>query len=1043
MEPSYRKPFDRAAFLNVVHRYDSSVLHCVEANLKAGANPKDSATLVSVKAFLQFLSLRKDVPFLRSSDAEASTLPLQLTCVLLAQLVRFFAESKSFVLTASKKDIAPIIDNLPYTWRVLIWLLGQMDLNEIATGSRPGSWLLRQFSDAFNLSKDHTRKIRERALKKLQLEARLRSKDDCIAAVRDHLITSGSTVRLDESRTSDEHRFPAPSVILLRSFFTGCNHADLAVPERCAKEVGEHGLTRISGNCPDKAFELLHRFLETERRETLRFVETRLFHRLGRFTEQLLSTAAWLFRYDDANGSLHADIGHNSDLTASDGGLTLQKGKGIVGHVAESLRPYLASDVGDHPAHPQYVDFNLDTKSELAVPIFYPRTARLLSVINLESKNVDWFTKADAAYVQSLSVTLVPDLIVNAALRCSSSPLGGWHYRQQGWSIDHTISKVCQGISNALREESGIKVATMVWEFDQEKHSFWVRGTSGYDYEYATQQGLPVRSFLGRVFETRKPLYSRSETAPEFLRKFKAAALGVEWVAASPIFAGDMSGSPWGVIAVYGFRVNEGIQLALLQKLANFVGRIVSFWEKVRSDAARAYAFAKISRVPHRGNARNEAARDLLQELLAADGLSVFTSNQANQLACVATTGLETASGPLYSFQEAVYDKAADVGPTVLLAQNPDQVLRRLDASDDEEEINARFLPRKIVFLNRFRETAAWSPRERRRFIGLGIRRSDGSEVVVRAVRRAGRRPYREADGHILSAALRELSESIQAPSGFHGAHSLVPLLRTVPCQIDIKVGALMQQTLIDAKLHNVRSVRLFTATKTLDGKWRTKRLCAQQVGKQHTAEEPIFDDLPSALLQRMLGSKLPELSPVTIECGKEHSILIVPFVVPQFGTGELYLLDVDYDGFVDASDVALWASTSHWLTIAYGLAAKGPDDESVDYGVFSMNGFEAVLNPTDSRHPEHQFWCETPSVNTHHRLAIALGPHWLGYGDSRYPISWWLQILADYLELKPPVECSRASRDAQCEVWQLQPLNRHFASFLGRLDSRAASLTA
>jgi hypothetical protein len=914
-----------------------------------------------------------------------------------------------------------------------------MQLNDIKVPGLPGKWLLGQFAQTFGIRAAAVRKIRERAFRQFQTQNEGTAGVKIVATIAERLRSTGLQIqigkRADEGRLTSEQK---KSLFLLRDFLSSCNAADVSSAERLIRDIEAHGLARVSGVDIVGTMNSLAALLRGDQVVALEFVERRLYHRLGTLAERFLASAAWIFRFNALDESLHAEVSHNSDLNAETGGLILGKGEGIVGHVATTLRPYICRAVSKDP---HYRHFDLATRSEIAIPVFRPNSKDLLAVVNLESKRDAWFTHADAIQLQSLVTDLVPDVMVQSALRSADPLLGAWHHRRDGWSIDQPLSRFCELVSRTLREKSGVKAAAIIWEYDDEKASFWVRGNSGYDHEYATAHGLPPKSFLGSVFRDRNAVRLTLGEAKDaaFRRSLKAEALGVEWLAACPISTPHPSRPPWGVLAIYGFRASESIHLELLVQLAASIGRLAPYWETIRQNTAKAYAISKMSRVPDRGNARNEAARDVLVELLAADGVSLFATQQRHRLTCLATTGLENAMGPLYNFREAIYDQDVDTGATVLLSKSPGSILRRIDATDEDEPIRAFGMPSKIRFSNRFRETAAWSPMEKRRFIGLGVLREDKSVVVARGVRRAGRRPFREADGRMLVEVLTELADTVQSSlTSARDSNNCTRLLCADSCQLDTKVAAILQSALLTSKHSRPERVQLFSLRRGKRDEWEESPLCSHGAIGDLEPEQSRFSAMPRARLEALFGPQLSGLTPLTVDTGeRQRPAIFVPFVVPYLDAGNLYLIRVDYPASskLASGDVEAWVRVAQFLTVAVGLSALQRDVHPwrLFRSTESMSAYTASMRTANCPTIE-KIWSEDKS----HGLAVALGPEWLGYASRNHTIRWWLEKLARFLQETPPSTCSPLFCTDEHRRWKVSGGARAFQAFLGAQDGNA-----
>src|ERR1700722_8023303 len=1024
------KHSERAGFLRFVKQYSLTTISALSANLEDFNRGEDVVVSIGAKSFLRFVSDRTILGTFRPISPKGTTEAFRLTCAIIKELLSHFGKLQSVPYSSGPDSKQPLYKNIstfPEKWRIYLWLVAQLEVNHIPLSSLPAKWLVEQYGLEVGVSADAIRKIKERAFVRLSCQTGKRGIPALLARETQE---EGTAINLSANLASaDCNECIVAYSSSMYAVLEQCSVSDLANAALLIEDI-QHGLKCSSGA---EVIGALEQKLKADRISKCEVVKKRLYHRLAKHGEKFMANGAWLYHFEPSNDMLHADVSHNSDLTAARGGLKNSLLSGVIGRVASTNQPYVSGDVANDS---QYVSSHFGTQSALAVPLPCAQPNKPLGVLSFESHNRNWFCDSDLIRLQSLMLELVPDLIVYSALKTPNYFLGSWHYRTDEWAIDHMLSTYCDFIQETLQSECGIKAAVIVWEHDVGKDLFWVRGTSGYDHEYATVRGLPIKSFVGNVFLGKKPIVTSLDAAikMDYQRPLKAKELNVTWLAACPLWTDSDPEMPWGVLAVYGFRANEQITQELLLALSGHLSDSISYWETTRRAAAKAFTEMKLSRATGRESAKYEVARDVVKELLAADGVSIFMPKANNMLSCIVTTGLEDEFGnPVSDLNSASYNLEKETGATVSLWKYPETVLRKVDAADDHEAIKEIGMPTSIGFRNKFRETASRSPMERRRFIGLAVKSTDGNGLVVRAVRQSGSRPFRQADGKLLREIMTPLIASICAGI-MESPRDTQRFSVAYEAQLDISLGAMLQEALKKRGGNGAFAVQLSTKRKTGKSECETSEIFFDSLASRFKIESPRWEPLPDLIAKKWNFEGGEDLCPLTIEEGSsDKRIVAVPFLVTYERKSVPFIIKAFYSTpLIEAAEVESWVSVAQALSVVVGIACLKPAERA---RVFGFERGQAERGKRDGSQSE----INAAEANTASR-AIYFGPSLLKSGIAERRRIDWFRSLIQYLDAGPSFRCVAKTDGSTVVRWGISGLQDDWEA---NLKKREAALRA
>ncbi len=538
----------------------------------------------------------------------------------------------------------------------------------------------------------------------------------------------------------------------------------------------DHPRCWVDAGCNQIMFAAEEYFRETAR-QARKCAELRIADLLGRMAERFeaATAAIWQKRRE---GDLEAVYTHNMGRL---GKAPLRCRDGIVWQVFENRAGYVTNDVHGDPHYRQDL---VETVAELAVPIVVPNGLQL-GVLNLESRQPQAFCPTDLEELQAAAATLVPPLLVLCGLDADEQDRLCWNPEIHMWSLEAFCRGLCRVIG---RQVGGDGAFCTIWYADWEKEDLFVYATSGYDYEFESDQTLPLSgSFTGRVVRCPpgEVVAIEPENDPDFREKRKASILGIRQVVSTPIYVGTPGQPPVSIAALSICLTDERWNTEELREaikvIAKVLGNVIRNFERQRQSMAlaelncvlRQYSTSPVSAV--------EGVRDLLLKVFQAEGCSIFVRrHEETILRCVATSGLLTGGsrrasrveavaldnrvvqdldrGPAVSLRamegtlgkgEASYDLLREPGFTSYLGKRPGVVIRKNNVRKSNEPGLPLDFP--VAPLLKYRESFAPSGSDHRRFLGIGVENRGDLLGVVRILRPASSRPYTMCDARLLA----------------------------------------------------------------------------------------------------------------------------------------------------------------------------------------------------------------------------------------------------------------------------------------------------
>lgn len=903
---------------------------------------------------------------------------------------------------------------------------------------------------------ENVRKTRERALAKLFNDSK--DTDGVMQQLAGALTRCGMLIDLSSPRENQRVELINPTTLhfawlRLNAFLDRVSRSDLTVIDHYLDELRTYGLEKAKDVKPQGIVQATIKACERSAKQRLKSIQRRLFSKIGELGEHYGAEAGWLFLVDDDKGVLRAAVSHNSDLLWK--GLEVNLSQGITGWVAREGVPRVVPDV---LGVKDYYAVVVGTRSELAVPIT-SAGGKVIAVLNFESSKANQFCEVEGLRLTLAAARLSPDVIALRALENCDGSLGpGWHFRDNNqWSIGPMISEFCYEVQNVVRTEYGIKTAVIVWEYDEEKHVFHVMGTSGYDYEYVKNNGLEEKSFIGSVFRERVPISVTITEAFErgYRRVEKAKTMGVQWIAAAPFGIADTApGGAKGVVTIYGFRNNEMLSPAVAGAIAGKVSEILGFWEPVRRETVLAYCLREVSAAPPRGTSRREALRDLLMEVFDADGCSIFAhvrNEEKGELHCVATTGLTDEYGNPIEPKNAIYRMGgADSGATVWLAENPGKVLRKLDATQDTEATPTSG-SRTVAFRNKFRESAARSLMEGRRFLGCAASIGGKLANVIRLVRKASKAPFQVADGRLFGEIIQTTARAIPMGCELEGRGLMFRgfLRNPFDGKVDFENGlvSILESAYSSERYGGVVSMTgaeiVFAFREEKQG-WKGLSLMACGVLKSAVEDGQKFI-LESPWLEKSIVS-LKRGDGVTLLRGGQEGDpnagmdVLVPFCLPLERGPAYFCLRARYssEDAIESKTILKWVDVAYAASWWIGSRIRSgwgiPPDASGEEAGKGPVQYEAIRPGEDA---PLALWEKTENA---HRMevVVSLGPWLLGrIVSSRSPLEvfqllcafvCWRSLEVDRRQMEERLVEVRREDGQRC--WEFEDIAREFRVF-------------
>jgi hypothetical protein len=517
----------------------------------------------------------------------------------------------------------------------------------------------------------------------------------------------------------------------------------------------------------------IRRFLEQAAREAWEEAMQNLRHLVGVLTERFQAFSACLFVLERQD-VLRAVVAYNYKLPPYELKVTGQQGEGIVSYVASQKRGYLACNLL-HKKDPWFRRTVAETQSALAVPLLHA-DGRLLAVLYMESCQPWPFATPQIAQVQAEAGEIIPQiLILNAVKRrdaswCPWNPefhgmdLAGGRRGAYGGRHHGLLQRLCEVISASLNANSPNpdNTSCTFWYVDHPKNEVFVYATCYYDYEFVTTKTLELRdengdpgSFTGYVATLKQCGYWKLGDAPYFVFFEKARARGMKAILSAPVRipGRNFDRVANAVLSIYFFddRPREAMpHVGLLDQVVEIVGLLIANYEQQRQELTVAYLRQQLFAKPQSAGAAFIIIRDILADVLEADGVSLFLQHPGKpELECVATTGLAPSTGPI------IYDLDRDPGYTTYLAKKA-ICLRKNDIPDYTEKGVPPDLPRP---LHKYMERPVRGRTDHRRFLGIGA--VAGSEpdcrsaVVVRLIRPSGSKPFTLCDERLLQGLVK------------------------------------------------------------------------------------------------------------------------------------------------------------------------------------------------------------------------------------------------------------------------------------------------
>jgi len=472
---------------------------------------------------------------------------------------------------------------------------------------------------------------------------------------------------------------------------------------------------------------------------------------IGELAERFGATSGWLFLV--TGDTLTSIVAYNTPKN----NLRLGIHEGVVGHVARSRRGYVAFDVRSTDECPFYKNVIPATRSEIAVPILtfgVDGREELLAVLNLESKQLGAFLPVHLGELQAAASRLVLHILV---LSTAERYPFAWHPDVHGWGLSQLLDRFCFRVSSRTKAQlRSLLPSCTIWHCDRQKKRLYVRGTSGFSYEYYSQRSLPQDSFTGHVADYAKGAVKRCSLreASEFRNKRKAVRMGIEQIVLTPIFKSNEAQAA-GVLNLYFFEedirrrkkpVKSAFPDSVVAQLADRVGCIIEQAQDLQRRAAVAYLNSRLAEETTTIRSAFEIIRDTLMECLEGDACSIFCSEDS-KLVCVATTGLVRDGQRVENCNDATYDANEDWGLTIALFKAQLRCLRKNDVSDSTERVGLGTTPEPS---GKFRETFASGYRSHQRFLGVTVRDGDKKVGVIRVIRSPMAKPFILADESLI-----------------------------------------------------------------------------------------------------------------------------------------------------------------------------------------------------------------------------------------------------------------------------------------------------
>ena len=494
-----------------------------------------------------------------------------------------------------------------------------------------------------------------------------------------------------------------------------------------------------------------NRFIEFARARsdaTKRNYRNNLRRLLCELQEHFRATSGWLFVHDE-DDCLVSSVEQNT----SERNLKLRVGQGIVGHVAQTGKGYVARSTADDD---HYRELVAHTRSELAAPI-KSSDGKVLGVVNLESHRCGMFSTHHVWELESLTTKFVPDILV---LNDKDFVSLGADFNARGWGLCDVMESFLFHICDILGKDD---ITCTIWHMDWEKEELWVRATAGFDAEYIGSNSLPANdSLMGEVVSQPQGYVARGHWRDfsRFLRRDKARWMGLSHVFAVPIYSPGNEAAV-GCFNLYTFFKERVVSDVVLRHIADHFGAMWAAHERLQPAVAAAH-FANV--LANRKRLSSDALFDILKhsllESLDAESCSIFARHKDESIfECRATTGIEEDGVRVNDINTIQYNcEEVRSGFSTYLATNPDKCIRKNDLPNPSERIGATDSDGEMIRpLKRYLETFSLSESDHRRFLGYGVPDTKSSLAlgIVRVLRPPKSRPFVAADEGLIRALMK------------------------------------------------------------------------------------------------------------------------------------------------------------------------------------------------------------------------------------------------------------------------------------------------
>ncbi len=202
--------------------------------------------------------------------------------------------------------------------------------------------------------------------------------------------------------------------------------------------------------------------------------------------------------------------------------------------------------------------------------------------------------------------------------------------------------KLCHTVAASLGSDS---TKCSIWYVDRPKKSLFVYATNGYDIEYMHDRVLPLDSCTGRISNHPPGKVYVVDPLQDFVEREKAARMGLKEALLCPISRPNGTKNDKGISVLNVYSTEKGRNrpdvCEALITLADVIGAMTVSFDRQRKRIAGAQLYHLLREMPRSSESDFEVVRDLLKEVFAADGVSIFACNpEDNSLRCAATTGL-------------------------------------------------------------------------------------------------------------------------------------------------------------------------------------------------------------------------------------------------------------------------------------------------------------------------------------------------------------------------------------------------------------------